>query len=62
MEKAGRFRCNLREGCVGADDAKVDKSKFDALLKAMLSTAPLPRSEVRVKKRKPRKFDEPRQD
>ena len=45
-----------------ADDVKVDKSKFDALLKAMLSTAPLPRSEVRVKKRKPRKFDEPRQD
>jgi hypothetical protein len=37
------------------EDAKVDKVKFDSLLKAMLSTPPLPKSDVRVKKRKPRK-------
>ena len=39
------------------EDARVDKSKFDALLKAMLSIPPLPKSEVRVGKPKPRKKD-----
>jgi hypothetical protein len=33
----------------------VDKSKFDALLTRMLNTPPLPKSEVKVKKRKPKK-------
>jgi hypothetical protein len=37
------------------DDVKVDKAKFDSLLGAMLSTPPLPKSEVKVGKRKPRK-------
>lgn len=37
-----------------ADDVRVDKSKFDALLGAMLSTPPLPSSEVRVAKPKPK--------
>jgi hypothetical protein len=35
------------------DDVKVDKGKFDALLGRMLSTEPLPKSEVKVRKLKP---------
>jgi hypothetical protein len=38
-----------------AEDVKVDKCKFDALLQKMLSTPPLPKSEVKVKKRKPKR-------
>ena len=38
-----------------AEDVKVDKAKFDALLRAMLSPPPLPKSEVKVGKRKPKK-------
>jgi hypothetical protein len=38
-----------------ADDVKVDKDKFDALLNKMLSTPPLPSSEVRVANPKPKK-------
>ena len=38
-----------------SDDIKVDKAKFDALLVAMLSTPPLPKSEVKVKNPKPKK-------
>ena len=42
------------------DDLKVDKSKFDALLKKMLETAPLPLSKLReeparLAARRPRK-------
>ena len=36
-------------------DVSVSKSKFDALLGKMLATPPLPRSEIRVSKPKPRK-------
>jgi hypothetical protein len=45
----------LTYGVYVAMDVKVDKSKFDALLKTMFSTPPLPKSDVRVRKRKPRK-------
>ena len=38
-----------------AKDVKVDKVKFDGLLKAMLNTPPLPKSEVKVKNPKPKK-------
>lgn len=38
-----------------AQDVKVNKDKFDALLKKMLSTPPLPSSEVKVAKPKPKK-------
>ena len=38
-----------------ANDVRVDKSKFDTLLRAMLSTPPLPSSEVKVAKPKPKK-------
>jgi len=38
-----------------AKGAKVDKAKFDALLGAMLSTSPLPKSEVKVENPKPKK-------
>jgi hypothetical protein len=31
-----------------ADDVRVDKSKFDGLLRAMLSMSPLPSSDVKV--------------
>jgi hypothetical protein len=44
----------LGGGCV-TKDVKVDKGKFDALLGAMLSTPPLPKSEVKAGKRKPKK-------
>jgi hypothetical protein len=33
----------------------VEKAKFDKLLARMLNTPPLPKSEIKVKKRKPRK-------
>jgi hypothetical protein len=36
-------------------DLKWDKAKFDRLLQTMLNTPPLPKSEVQVKKRKPKK-------
>ena len=35
-----------------ADEIKIDKKKFDALLKQMLKTPPLPREELREKKSK----------
>ena len=38
-----------------ADEIKVDKKKFDALLQKMLKTPPLPKSEVKVAKPKPKK-------
>ncbi len=38
-----------------ADDVKVDKAKFDALLRAMLSTPPLPLSDVVTRKLKTKK-------
>jgi hypothetical protein len=37
------------------DDIVVDKTKFDALLQQMLKTPPLPKSEVKVEKPKPKK-------
>lgn len=37
------------------DDLAVDKSKFDVLLGQMLKTPPLPKSEVKVVKPKPKK-------
>jgi hypothetical protein len=37
------------------DDVRVDKAKFDGLLRKMLSTPPLPKSEVKAGKRKPKK-------
>ena len=36
-------------------EIKVDKEKFDHLLQKMLQTPPLPKSEVRVAKPKPKK-------
>lgn len=48
------YLCPKREGYV-AEDVKVDKSKFDALLNAMVSTPPLPKSEVKTGKRKSKK-------
>jgi len=36
-------------------DAMVEKEKFDALLRGMLSSSPLPKSEVKTGKRKPKK-------
>jgi len=36
-------------------DARVDKQKFDGLLRAMINTQPLPKSEVKVKNPKPKK-------
>jgi hypothetical protein len=38
-----------------AKDIQIEKDKFDALLKVMVSTPPLPKSEVKVKKPKPKK-------
>lgn len=38
-----------------ADEIKVDKDKFDRLLRKMLETPPLPKSEVRVANPKPKK-------
>jgi hypothetical protein len=38
-----------------AQDVMVDKSKFDTLLQKMLATPPLPKSEVKVVKPKPKK-------
>lgn len=38
-----------------SEDVRVDKAKFDSLLRAMLSTPPLPKSEVKVGKPKPKK-------
>jgi hypothetical protein len=38
-----------------SDDIVVNKSKFDSLLQKMLSSPPLPKSEVRVAKPKPKK-------
>lgn len=40
---------------VGVGDVKVDKAKFDTLLRAMLSTPPLPRTEVVTRKSKAKK-------
>ena len=37
------------------DDVVVNKSKFDRLLKKMLDTLPLPVSDVKVAKPKPKK-------
>jgi hypothetical protein len=37
------------------DDLVVDKEKFDDLLKTMLNTPPLPKSEVKVANPKPKK-------
>ena len=42
-----------------AEDVKVDKDKFDALLQKMLNAQPLPRSEVKVAKPKPKKKGAP---
>jgi hypothetical protein len=36
-------------------DITADKAKFDALLKKMLATPPLPKSDVKVAKPKPKK-------
>jgi hypothetical protein len=38
-----------------ADEITVNKRKFDALLQKMLKTPPLPKSEVKVAKPKPKK-------
>jgi len=38
-----------------SDDVVVDKSKFDALLKKMLETKPLPKDEIKVANPKPKK-------
>jgi len=38
---------------------KVDKNKFDTLLRKMLETPPLPKSEVQVKHPKPKKRKDP---
>lgn len=38
-----------------AQDVKVDKSKFDALLERMLKTPPLPKDEVRTPRSKPKR-------
>ena len=35
-------------------DIKVDKSKFDSLLKKMLATPPLPKDEVKTPRSKPK--------
>jgi hypothetical protein len=40
-------------------DITIEKGKFDALLQKMLKTAPLPKSEVRVTKPKPKKRKKP---
>jgi hypothetical protein len=37
------------------EEITVDKSKFDTLLRKMLATPPLPKSEVKVAKPKPNK-------
>ncbi len=37
------------------DDVTVDKTKFDALLKKMLETPPLPKADVKVANPKPKK-------
>jgi hypothetical protein len=37
------------------DEILVDKAKFDRLLTKMLNTAPLPKSEVKIKNPKPKK-------
>jgi hypothetical protein len=42
-----------------AQDITVDKSKFDSLLRKMLETSPLPKSQVRVAKPKPKKKTPP---
>jgi|KBSMisStaDraftv2_1062788.scaffolds.fasta_scaffold1468406_1 hypothetical protein len=36
-------------------EVTIEKAKFDALLQKMLKTPPLPKSEVRVEKPKPKK-------
>jgi len=41
------------------EEIKVDKSKFDSLLGKMLRTPPLPKSDVRVAKPKPKKRKNP---
>jgi hypothetical protein len=38
-----------------ADEIKVDKDKFNKLLRKMLETPPLPKSEVKVANPKPKK-------
>jgi hypothetical protein len=38
------------------DPVTVDKDKFDKLLRKMLETPPLPKSEVKVEKPKPKKL------
>jgi hypothetical protein len=40
-------------------EIKIEKEKFDALLQKMLKTPPLPKSEVRVAKPKPKKRKKP---
>lgn len=37
------------------DEIMADKNKFDSLLRKMLDTPPLPKSEVKVEKPKPKK-------
>jgi hypothetical protein len=37
------------------EEITVDKSKFDTLLRKMLDTPPLPKSEVKVAKPKPKR-------
>ncbi len=37
------------------EEIKVDKSKFDSLLKKMLETPPLPKADVKVANPKPKK-------
>jgi hypothetical protein len=38
-----------------ADEIKADKDKFDRLLRKMLDSSPLPKSEVKVANPKPKK-------
>jgi hypothetical protein len=42
-------------GLVMPDDIKVDKSKFDSLLKKMLATPPLPKDDVKTPRSKSKK-------
>jgi hypothetical protein len=43
------------EATIMADEITVNKEKFDTLLRQMLKTTPLPKSEVKVAKPKPKK-------
>jgi hypothetical protein len=41
------------------EEITADKSKFDRLLKKMLTTPPLPKADIRVAKPKPKKKKKP---